>query len=59
MQRLDNLNQQKEAISSSFQDRQVDSLALNATYPWYRNGMKSVFLQDSNTLIVHPHNLKI
>ncbi len=34
-----------------------DPLALNATLQWAANGMKSIFLQDANSLIVQPERL--
>jgi radical SAM superfamily enzyme YgiQ (UPF0313 family) len=57
MQKQDDVNQQKEENSSLFHDYPGDTLAVHAAYHWYRYGMKSVFLQDSNTLIVHPRKL--
>jgi hypothetical protein len=34
-----------------------DQATLHAALTWYRGGMKSVFLQDANTLIIKPDDL--
>ena len=34
-----------------------EEVAFHAALPWVRNGMKSVFLQDSNSLIIKPDDL--
>jgi hypothetical protein len=39
--------------------RQGEDMAFHAALTWVRNGMKSVFLQDSNSLIIKPDNLVI
>jgi hypothetical protein len=39
------------------QDSQGDDMAFYAALTWVRNGMKSVFLQDSNSLIIKPDDL--
>ncbi len=36
---------------------QGDDMAFHAALTWVRNGMKSVFLQDSNSLIIKPDDL--
>jgi hypothetical protein len=36
---------------------QGDEMAFYAALTWVRNGMKSVFLQDSNSLIIRPDDL--
>ncbi len=33
------------------------SWAYSSAYNWYRNGMKSIFLQDSNSLVIKPDDL--
>lgn len=35
----------------------VDRTALNAALHWAMNGMRSIFLQDANSLIIKPHRL--
>ncbi len=35
----------------------IDRTALNAALHWARNGMRSIFLQDANSLIIKPHRL--
>ncbi len=37
--------------------RQNEELAFHAALTWFRNGMQSVFLQDSNSLIIKPDDL--
>jgi len=39
------------------QTSQGDEMAFYAALTWFRNGMKSVFLQDSNSLIIKPDDL--
>lgn len=36
---------------------QKDRVALNAAFNWYMSGMKSIFLQDANSLIMKPSDL--
>jgi hypothetical protein len=36
---------------------QGEDMAFYAAFTWVRNGMKSVFLQDSNSLIIKPEDL--
>ena len=36
---------------------QKDRVALNAAMNWYASGMKSIFLQDANSLIMKPDDL--
>ena len=36
---------------------QGEGMAFHAALTWVRNGMKSVFLQDSNSLVIKPDNL--
>ena len=51
-----------ERIKSSgeiyFQTDQNEEMAFYAALTWVRNGMKSVFLQDSNSLIMKPDDLE-
>jgi radical SAM superfamily enzyme YgiQ (UPF0313 family) len=42
-------------IYNSFQEK--DRVAFNAAAHWYAGGMKSVFLQDANSLIMKPDDL--
>ena len=39
------------------QTEQGDDMAFYAALTWVRNGMKSIFLQDSNSLIIKPDDL--
>ena len=57
VQHQDNPYQQKEVGLPVIRVGQSDALALQAAYHWFRYNMKSVFLQDSDTLIVHPDEL--
>ncbi len=38
-------------------DEDGDSIALNAALHWSRSGMRSIFLQDANSLIMKPEQL--
>jgi hypothetical protein len=38
-------------------DRGIDRAALNAALHWAMNGMRSIFLQDANSLIMKPERL--
>ena len=43
------------ALYNSFDEK--DRVAFNAAMNWYASGMKSVFLQDANSLIMKPSDL--
>ena len=43
------------ALYNSFEEK--DRIALNAAMNWYATGMKSIFLQDANSLIMKPDDL--
>ena len=47
----------KNGDSTYSQTSQGDDMAFYAALTWVRNGMKSVFLQDSNSLIIKPDDL--
>lgn len=47
----------KNSKTLSFPTSQFDEMAFYAALSWVRNGMKSVFLQDSNSLIMKPDDL--
>jgi histone acetyltransferase (RNA polymerase elongator complex component) len=47
----------KDSETLDFQTDQNDEMAFYAALTWVRNGMKSVFLQDSNSLIMKPDDL--
>jgi hypothetical protein len=42
-------------VYNSFKDK--DRVAFNAAMNWYASGMKSIFLQDANSLIMKPDDL--
>ena len=42
-------------LYNSFEEK--DRLSFNAAMNWYATGMKSIFLQDANSLIMKPDNL--
>ena len=42
-------------LYNSFQEK--DRVAFNAAMNWYASGMKSIFLQDANSLIMKPDDL--
>jgi radical SAM superfamily enzyme YgiQ (UPF0313 family) len=47
-----------EVITTLFNSfKEKDRVAFNAAMNWYASGMKSVFLQDANSLIIKPHDL--
>nr|NJM02846.1 radical SAM protein [Desulfobacula sp.] len=48
-------NEVIDTLYSSFQEK--DRVAFNAAMNWYAEGMKSVFLQDANSLIMKPDDL--
>ena len=48
-------NDSINGIYNSFQEK--DRVAFNAAVHWYAGGMKSVFLQDANSLIMKPEDL--
>ncbi len=48
-------NEVIDALYASFQEK--DRVAFNAAMNWYAEGMKSVFLQDANSLIMRPDDL--
>ncbi|MCD4719837.1 MAG: radical SAM protein [Desulfobacula sp.] len=48
-------NEAIHTLSNSFEEK--DRVALNAAMNWYATGMKSIFLQDANSLIMKPNNL--
>ncbi|MCK5696282.1 MAG: radical SAM protein [Desulfobacula sp.] len=43
------------ALYNSFEEK--DRIAFNAAMNWYATGMKSIFLQDANSLIMKPDDL--
>lgn len=43
------------SLYSSFEEK--DRVAFNAAMNWYASGMKSIFLQDANSLIMKPADL--
>jgi hypothetical protein len=47
----------KNGDTTFFPTGQGEDMAFHAALTWVRNGMKSVFLQDSNSLIIKPDNL--
>ncbi len=47
----------KDGETTYSQTSQGDDMAFYAALTWVRNGMKSVFLQDSNSLIIKPDDL--
>lgn len=47
----------KNGDTTYSQTSQGDEMAFYAALTWVRNGMKSVFLQDSNSLIIKPEDL--
>ena len=47
----------KNGDTTYSQTSQDDDMAFYAALTWVRNGMKSVFLQDSNSLIIKPVDL--
>jgi len=47
-----------QAVNELFNSFEVkDRQAFNAALHWYYNGMKSIFLQDANTLIMKPDDI--
>jgi hypothetical protein len=44
-----------ETLYNSFEDK--DRVAFNAAMNWYASGMKSIFLQDANSLVIKPGDL--
>ncbi len=48
-------NEVINALYSSFAEK--DRVAFNAAMSWYAAGMKSIFLQDANSLIMKPDDL--
>jgi len=48
-------NEVIDTLYGSFQEK--DRVAFNAAMNWYAEGMKSVFLQDANSLIMKPDDL--
>ncbi|MCP3873968.1 MAG: radical SAM protein [Desulfobacteraceae bacterium] len=44
-------------LYNSFQEK--DRMAFNAAMNWYASGMKSIFLQDANSLIMKPDDLVV
>jgi hypothetical protein len=47
----------KNGDTTYSQASQGEDMAFYAAFNWVRNGMKSVFLQDSNSLIIKPDDL--
>ncbi len=48
----------QEVVSSLYNSfEQKDRVAFNAAMNWYASGMKSIFLQDANSLIMKPADL--
>jgi radical SAM superfamily enzyme YgiQ (UPF0313 family) len=50
-------NEVINALYNSFPEK--DRMAFNAAMSWYASGMKSVFLQDANSLIMKPDDLVV
>jgi len=46
-----------DTLYSSFEEK--DRVAFNAAMNWYTSGMRSIFLQDANSLIMKPDDLVI
>ena len=47
----------KDGETTYIQSSQGNDMAFYAALTWVRNGMKSVFIQDSNSLIIKPDDL--
>ncbi len=47
----------KELVKLAPPDRQGDMQALHAAYNFVANGMKSIFIQDGNSLVIKPDDI--